>query len=125
MKFEEVLPALLEGKKIRKIYWGKNKYVYSIKGESSFIDQDGYTFVFRVDDFKEDVWEIINEPKKVKLRDLTLKQYNKWRYKNCNKYDCYKNCPFRALNCIDACWMSDKNMFSDKFLDQEVEIEEE
>lgn len=124
MKFEEVLPLLLKGKKIRKIYWSEDKYVCSRKGESSFLDQDGYIFIFGVDDFENDDWEIVKEKKKVKLRDLTEEQLEKWRRTNCIGDKCH-DCIFNKVGCIYVayCWIKDKSLFSDKFLDQEVEIE--
>ena len=59
----------------------------------------------------------------VKLRDLTEEQCIKWQDKNCEKYDCSK-CPFRCVDCNKPFWVSCKEMYSDKFLDQEIEIEE-
>ena len=72
-------------------------------------------------------WEIVRESKKVKLRDLTEEQYNKWIKNNCSKYDdsCY-GCPFQKVKCfINDAWYLNKDLYSDKFLDQEIEIEEE
>ena len=74
--------------------------------------------------FCED-WEIIKETKKVKLRDLTAEQVKKWIDENCNRGDYCKDCPFRCIECYDTFWLSHKDMFSDKFLNQEVEIEKE
>lgn len=113
MRFEEVLPALREGKKI---------------GRAS--SKLGVTFTkdefFRLDStdlLQADDWEIINETKKVKLRDLAEEQFEKWRDENCKKYDCF-DCPFRCIDCNKFFWMSCKDMYSDKFLDQEIEVEE-
>lgn len=71
--------------------------------------------------------EIIKLQKKKKLRDLTAEEYKKWEGHNC-KYlygeDCNK-CPFQNIKCDSSsktCWINHKDLFSDKFLDQEVEI---
>lgn len=67
---------------------------------------------------------------KIKLRDITTEQWDKFIKKNCLKnmanMDC-DNCIFRHINCsysgvIDS-WINYKEMYSDKFLNQEVEIE--
>lgn len=64
--------------------------------------------------------------KKIKLRDLTEEQY--WKY---NKKGCYTTCDkcmFRLVNCTnhdEDCWIHHKDLYSDKFLDQEIEIEVE
>lgn len=63
---------------------------------------------------------------KIKLRDLTEEQY--WKY---NKKGCYTTCDkcmFRLVNCTnhdENCWIHHKDLYSDKFLDQEIEIEVE
>ena len=65
--------------------------------------------------------------KKIKLRYVTERQYSKWKNKNCvNKYDNCKRCPFCKIDCIfgNTCWVNNKDMYSDKFLNQEIEIEE-
>ena len=63
------------------------------------------------------------EPKKKKLRDLTMEEYEKWRDKNCN-YMCGK-CPFNHVVCeyLD-CWVINKDLYSEKFLNQEIEVKE-
>lgn len=64
--------------------------------------------------------------KKIKLRDLTPEEY--WKY---NKQGCYttcNKCMFRLVNCNhrdEQCWINHKDLYSDKFLDQEIEIEVE
>lgn len=63
---------------------------------------------------------------KIKLRDLTTEQYKKWNRNNmCEACD---DCIFRNVYCSSddcECWVYHKDMFSDKFLDQEIEIEDE
>lgn len=65
--------------------------------------------------------------KKIKLRDLTEKQYEKWKYDKCGKtQNCCTNCILNIVHCsslYDTFWMNHKDMFSDKFLNQEIEIE--
>ena len=67
---------------------------------------------------------IIKLPKKKKLRDLTPEEYKKWKDKNCN--DC-KKCIFNGVLCgvhYNLSWIHHKDLYSDKFLDQEIEVEE-
>ena len=132
MKFEEVLPALREGKKITCSII-KNSgchYIYYFDG-TIFCDSGGGCLyltdkaIIEIDD-----WEVIKEQKKVKLRDLTEEQYQKWILKNCDNYDdkC-EGCPFQKVYCdrnpnIDDWWIRNKDLYSNKFLDQEVEIDE-
>ena len=121
MKFEEVLPALREGKKIRLKEWGEIEYIYNPKE-----DCHGVNLSWK--EFFSDDWEIVKEKKKVKLRDLTEEQFDKWILKNCQKNTKCENCVFNRVNCINTsayCWIKNKSLFSDKFLDQEVEIEVE
>lgn len=59
---------------------------------------------------------------KVKLRDLTLEQYRNW---NCGSV--CSNCMFRDVVCMTyekSCWVQHKDLYSDKFLDQELVIDE-
>lgn len=130
MTFYEVLPALKEGKKIRKTRWDKDHYIfytYRIKW------QDGRDYPFGIFDFEDDTWEIIPDPvpKKVKLRDLTKKQYQKRYKKCCKKFGKYCNgCPFQKVQCynderLNNIWYLNKDLYSDEFLDQEIEIEED
>lgn len=62
--------------------------------------------------------------KKIKLRDLTEEQYKKWFKENCIYMNC-KTCPFRRAVCSlgNFCWVINKDLYTDKFLDQEFEIE--
>ena len=65
--------------------------------------------------------------KKIKLRDLTPEQWD-----IINKNECFeivecKNCLFDHVYCGDSddadAWINHKDLYSNKFLDQEVEIE--
>ena len=70
-------------------------------------------------------FKIIKIPKTKKLRNLTEKEWNKWKRKNCNNCD---KCIFRYISCYNSyencSWLNNKNLYSDKFLDQEIEVEE-
>lgn len=115
MKFEEVLPALKEGKKIRRA---------SSKLGITFT-KDEFFRLDSTDLLQADDWEIIKETKKVKLRDLTEEQYSS-RLKNYCNLHC-KYCCFNTVLCnyqYERCWLNHKDLYSDKFLDQEVEVEE-
>lgn len=65
------------------------------------------------------------EPKKKKLRDITLEEYKKWLNKNCNNTPC-DSCNFNNVACNMGIrsWIHHKDLYSDKFLDQEIEVKE-
>ena len=72
--------------------------------------------------------KIVKLSNKKKLRDLTLEEYNKWRHKYCLvDNSCCEKCLFNNVLCRanGFCWINHKELFSDKFLDQEIEIPEE
>ena len=125
MKFEEVIPALREGKKIRRKSWGRVHSFIIIK-DDSLVDDYRCNVVIYAYDLKADDWEIVKEKKKVKLRDMTEKQWQKWRIK-CGTSRLCSSCPFSRINCsLDdiSNWFYHKDLYSDKFLDQEIEVEE-
>lgn len=124
MKFEEVLPALREGKKIRLKEWKEIEYIYMPKNETDLKTEDYHSVNLSWQDLFSGDWEIVQEKNKVKLRDLTVEQFKKWIDENCNKCDFCKGCPFKCIECYDTFWLSHKDMFSDKFLDQEIEVED-
>lgn len=132
MKFEEVLPALREGKAIRRMDKGWKNFHMCYR----FIDnqiRDGYESWIEdiyVDDLLKNDWEVVKEKKKVKVRDLTEEQFKKYcksfTGNNNSGNDCDK-CVFHNVSCsywYDNCWIKHKDLYSDKFLDQEIEIEE-
>lgn len=134
MKFEEILPALREGKKVS---LEGNQGFYFLDGEVKSLVYKNYGCkVMSSIDYEKLVsnkWEIVEEvkePKKIKLRNLTEEQFNKWAYENCGNYDDKCNgCPFQKVYCdrnpdIDDWWIKNKDLYSDKFLDQEIEIYE-
>lgn len=72
---------------------------------------------------------------KKKLKDLTFEEYKDWKEENCMGKDCSR-CAFGCVNCSwfpdeytcggdggDTCWINNKDSYSDKFLNQEIEIE--
>ena len=72
--------------------------------------------------------KIIKLPKtkKKKLMDLTEEEWRKWKDKNCkcSDYACGK-CIFDKVGCSKYdCWIDNKDLYSDKFLNQEIEVEE-
>lgn len=71
-------------------------------------------------------WQIVKLPKKKKLRDLTEEEYICWWKSNCNSV--CDDCLFNNVYCVpvnDRFWLNHKDLYSDKFLDQEVEIPQE
>ena len=113
MRFEEVLPTLREGKKIRR----KERPIVTTLG------LDDKLVLVSAENLLADDWEIIKERKKIKIRDLTEEQYVKWRKNSCCVNICASSCPFRCINCSIG-RNNYKEMYSDKFLDQEIEVEE-
>lgn len=62
---------------------------------------------------------------KKKLRDISLEELKAWDEKNCGSLDC-ENCVLSNASCdytLNGCWINHKDMYSDKFLNQEIEIE--
>ena len=132
MRFEEILPALKEGKKIRRNYWWEGHYIKRgyklVEGEIN--NQYHAAYGLTIMDLEADDWEIIKEPKKVKLRDLTAEQLNDYCSKltghGKNVNGC-KQCLFRYVMCFtdsNSSRVYHKDLYSDKFLDQEIEVEE-
>ena len=128
MKFEEIVSALREGKKIRRkdIVW-QNYYgfLFVIENKNKIFSNSAGNDDYKLtkEDLKDDNWEIVKETKKIKIRDMTESQYLKFRKKYCGYETCSTTCPFRYINCSMG-WWKHKDQYSDKFLDQEVEIEE-
>lgn len=62
---------------------------------------------------------------KKKLRDISLEEFKVWSIKNCKQLSCEK-CVFSKVFCDEFssdCWINNKDIYSDKFLNQEIEIE--
>lgn len=67
---------------------------------------------------------------KKKLRDVTAEEYEQYKAKICprGENDCCKRCMFKNVMCrmpsfSSSSWVLNKDLYSDKFLDQEIEIE--
>ena len=61
---------------------------------------------------------------KKKVKDISLEEFKMWSIKNC-KLSCEK-CVFSKVYCDESlrnCWINNKDIYSDKFLNQEIEIE--
>ena len=136
MKFEEVLPALREGKKIRRkdIVW-QNYYGFLFISETEneiFSDNvENCDYKITKEDLNSNDWEIIEDKKIVKLRDLTDEDYKKFIDNSCKNLvsdNKCKNCAFQNVNCYyfdKNCWINHhKSLYSNTFLGQEIEIEE-
>lgn len=64
---------------------------------------------------------------KKKLKDLTPEEYANWHLKNCYATKC-DICPFKSVGCniiSRNTWVNNKDLYSDKFLNQEIMIEDE
>lgn len=61
---------------------------------------------------------------KKKLKYLTPEEFYNWEKENCDHTEC-NACPFKSTNCNlydENSWVNYKELFSDKFLNQELEI---
>lgn len=61
---------------------------------------------------------------KKKLKYLTPEEFYNWEKENCDHTEC-NACPFKSANCNlydEDSWVNHKELFSDKFLNQELEI---
>lgn len=70
-------------------------------------------------------WER-KEKKKIKLKDLTPEQYENWKNEYCCGSNC-KNCIFYKVSCgawSGDCWINNKEVYSENFLNQEIELGE-
>lgn len=64
---------------------------------------------------------------KIKLKDLTEEQYERWKKENCRNGKC-DSCLFFRVECNmtpPSCWVKNKELYSNKFLNQEIEIKDE
>lgn len=60
-----------------------------------------------------------------KLRDVTYEEWQNWQKYNCKGERCTK-CIFKCVSCLTReymSWIDNKEIFSDKFLDQTIEVE--
>ena len=124
MKFEEVLPALRDGKKIRKASWWEGHYFKSTL--DGIIDQDGRDFVLNRGDLLCNDWEVVKvSTRKIKLRDISSEELLQFQ-KGCSNREC-QSCPIHSIvtSYCSTKRVDHKDLYSDKFLDQEIEIEVE
>lgn len=61
---------------------------------------------------------------KKKLKDITFKEYKKWKLEVCDSHVRCDTCLFNSVNCStsEKSWVNNKNLFSNEFLNQELEI---
>lgn len=61
---------------------------------------------------------------KKKLKDITFEEYIKWKLEVCDPHDKCNTCPLNSVNCStsEKSWINNKNLFSNEFLNQELEI---
>ena len=60
-----------------------------------------------------------------KLRDVTKEEFKEWCKNNCTAKAC-SQCLFCNVECEtshNSCWVKHKDLYSDKFLDQTIEVE--
>lgn len=134
MKFEEIIPALRAGKKVKQKHW---KDVYLHINSSGLCELSGrnadHTLLYcKISSLLEnDDWEIIEDKNIVKLRDLTYEDYKKFIDNSCKNLvsdDKCKDCAFQNVHCYyfdKNCWINHKSLYSANFLNQEIEIEED
>ena len=62
---------------------------------------------------------------KKKLKDITRKEYAKWKGENCYFHIQCDFCPFKSVRCdtSEKSWVDNKELFSKQFLNKEIEIE--
>lgn len=63
---------------------------------------------------------------KIKLRDITIDDLQRFKTNVCCDLEDCENCPLKNVNCNENSkyyWVCNKDMFSDKFLNQEIEID--
>lgn len=61
---------------------------------------------------------------KKKLKYLTPEEFYNWEKENCDHTEC-NACPFKSVNCNlydEDSWVNHKELFSNEFLNQELEI---
>ncbi len=65
---------------------------------------------------------------KKKLKDITVEEYKEWEDDR-NRCECgCDECPFKRVeceSCYSFCWIYNKDLYSDKFLNQKIEIEKD
>lgn len=108
-------------------YWGVHKEKTCYCNSHRWGDVNTYRKLkYKIFKFEDVIFEEEKTTINKKLRDLTLEEFNNWREENCYKTPCEK-CPFVGVNCDsdgNFIWIKHKELFSNTFLNQEVEIED-
>lgn len=60
--------------------------------------------------------------KKIKLRDIVPELWERKEHNFFCRHHICTSCPLSMVDCVF--WVNYKDMYSDKFLDQEIEVEE-
>ena len=62
---------------------------------------------------------------KKKLKDITFEEYKKWKLEVCDSHVRCNTCLFNSVNCStsEKSWVNNKNLYSNEFLNQKIEIE--
>ena len=100
-------------------YFDERIYIHS--------ENDDSTYIPMLNNILNGEYKIIKlTKKKKKLRDLTVEEYKKWLANYCeNRHIRCEGCIFSGSDCsIKFGWINHKDLYSDKFLDQEIEVEE-
>lgn len=59
---------------------------------------------------------------KIKLKDMTIEDMRVFDEKVCGELNC-SECPFNRVSCNnDNCWVRHKELYSDDFLNQEIDL---
>ena len=103
-----------------------NGYVFTENGEGCKLVTDWW-LLRELLVYPEHIIKLQKLPKRKKLRDFTPEDYKRWRCTNCARaiLSC-EECVFDCVNCNNnskKCWVNNKDLYSDKFLDQELEVE--
>ena len=70
MKFEEVLPALRKGQKVKRKCWHSNQYL--MKNEMLYVTTNNLMSIFFGDILLDEDWEIVDEPKPIRFQELKV-----------------------------------------------------
>lgn len=131
---------MIKLKKVFEILGVKPNEKFKIKGEFKLYSFDENLNLYFYDDFDnyhltltntflellKGNYEIIKLSKKKKLRNITPEEWDEWIKNNCKCPKCEK-CIFGYASCtksnVSFSWVHNKDLYSDKFLDQEIEVE--
>ena len=101
-------------------------HIFTIDENLTISDDRETIYIYLLASLLRGDYKIIKLPKKKKIGDLTVEEYKKWRDKNCSNsdLDC-KDCIFNNVMCHmeNQCWVNHKYLYSDAFLNKEIEVE--